>query len=114
MSYTLVPGLESTSPAIVRISGRLDAYSAETMESALEGEIDRGTSRVVLDFSDCAFISSTGLRVLFSLQKRLGKARDALRLVGVGPQVKKIFTITDSVDLFCFCRSLEEAVPPTE
>jgi anti-sigma B factor antagonist len=109
MSVTLVPSLDGSSPAIVKISGRLDAYSAETMEKDLEGEIDRGTAGVVLDFSNCDFLSSTGLRVLFSLQNRLGGS-GSLKLVGVGPQVKKIFTITDCVELFDFYGTIDEAI----
>ena len=52
----------------VSLSGRLDTTTAPVFEKELKESLN-GVSDLTLDFSGLEYISSAGLRVLFSAQK---------------------------------------------
>ena len=78
------------------LEGRLDANSAPELEEALQ-EIS-ADCHLVLDFEELVYISSAGLRVLLSMQKRL-QAQGSLKLIHVHPDVMEIFDVTGFSDL---------------
>jgi anti-sigma B factor antagonist len=73
----------------VRLAGRLDASQVEKARAALS---DIATSCVV-DFAELEYISSAGLGVLLSAQKRLSGAGHTLRLANLNRHIREIFTI---------------------
>ncbi|HSN32784.1 MAG TPA: STAS domain-containing protein [Ideonella sp.] len=70
------------------VTGRLDAAQAAAAQSYLDGT----QGRVTLDCRALEYISSAGLGVLLKTQKRLLAAGGGLRLEGVGPHLRDIFT----------------------
>lgn len=85
------PGL-----ALIRITGELDACSAQHIEGRVQQSLSPGYQQVVLDLRDLEFIDSTGIRLLVQVvtQKqepdaivvvwpRAQVARRALELVGL-------------------------------
>lgn len=73
----------------VRLIGRLDASRVEAARAALDG-ID---ASVTVDFGELDYISSAGLGVLLSVQKRLSRAGHGLRLTNMNPHIAEIFRI---------------------
>ena len=55
--------IQNGNKAILALSGRLNTLTAPQLHDALVAEFD-STKHVELDFSELAFISSAGLRVL--------------------------------------------------
>ena len=49
---------------VLQIEGRLDTNTASSFEEKLMGLISENENRIIVDFSDLEFISSSGLRVL--------------------------------------------------
>lgn len=80
----------------IRISGRLDAAKAPRAQSYL----DRQDAPCVIDLSALEYISSAGLGVLLRTHKRLMATGDGVRLVGVGPHLRDIFTYSGFDRLF--------------
>jgi anti-sigma B factor antagonist len=58
---------------LVKISGRIDSQTAPELEETLQGIMDAGRYKIVLDMSDVEFTSSAGLRVLINAQKTCKK-----------------------------------------
>lgn len=52
------------------LSGRLDTTTAPQMEDAVKASLD-GIKDLTLDFTELTYVSSAGLRVLLSTQKRI-------------------------------------------
>lgn len=81
--------------AVVRVNGELDAATAPLLDEALRRAVavDGETTRLVLDFSNLAFVDSAGLSVLVSAHKRL--QRDGAELVVAAPSaaVRRLFDI---------------------
>lgn len=73
----------------VRLIGRLDASQVEAARSALDGV----ESSCTVDFSELEYISSAGLGVLLSVQKRLSKSGQSLKLTRLNQHIREIFRI---------------------
>lgn len=73
----------------VRLIGRLDASQVDAARSALDGV----ESSCTVDFSELEYISSAGLGVLLSVQKRLSKSGQSLRLARLNQHIREIFRI---------------------
>ena len=80
----------------VVVTGRLDAAQAHAAQAFL----DRTQGVVTLDCRALEYISSAGLGVLLKTHKRLLGSGGKLRLTGVGPHLKDIFTYSGFDQLF--------------
>ena len=78
------------------LEGRLDTTTSPDLEEALAASLD-GVSELVFDFTKLDYLSSAGLRVLLSAQKRMNK-QGSMKLVHVNDAVKEVFEITGFAD----------------
>lgn len=76
----------------VIISGRIDTATAPEADASINGSLD-GVQSLILDFSDVDYVSSAGLRLLLSLQKKMA-AKDGMKLIGVNEDVNDVFEVT--------------------
>ena len=81
----------------IELAGRLDTTTAPELEKAIndEGEALRN---LVLDFKGVNYISSAGLRVLLTAQKKMS-AHGSMELVNVGEDVMDILEMTGFADI---------------
>lgn len=78
------------------LEGRLDTTTSPDLEEALGASLD-GVTQLVFDFTRLDYLSSAGLRVLLSAQKRMNK-QGSMKLVHVNDAVKEVFEITGFAD----------------
>lgn len=79
----------------ISIDGRIDTVTSPMLEEELRDLT--GITELTLDFANVSYISSAGLRVLLSAQKRmntLGK----MTLKNVSEEILEIFEITGFTD----------------
>ncbi|MBO4619744.1 MAG: STAS domain-containing protein [Victivallales bacterium] len=74
------------------LEGRLDTTSSPQLETLLATELD-GVTSLVFDFANLDYLSSAGLRVLLSAQKRMSR-QGTMKLRNVNATVKEVFDIT--------------------
>lgn len=67
-------------PYVVEVAGDIDIATVADLEHPVIGAIRDGRRPVVLDLSDCAFIDSSGIRLLL-------RAQHALSENGMGTQL---------------------------
>ena len=79
----------------VSLDGRLDTTTAPEFESFL-GENYDGTGLIVIDCEKLSYISSAGLRVLLTAQK---KTKGAMKLINVCELVMEVFEMTGFADI---------------
>ena len=89
--------LEENGVTVFKIEGRLDTTTAPELEKAINGEGD-ALKNLVLDFTGVDYISSAGLRVLLSAQKKMN-AQGSMELVGVSEAVMDIFEMTGFAEI---------------
>lgn len=82
---------------VIKLDGRLDTTTAPELEKAINNEGDVLKS-LVLDFSGVDYISSAGLRVLLTAQKKMN-VQGSMELVGVNDAVMDIFEMTGFADI---------------
>ena len=77
------------------IEGRLDTSTAPELENCLAANLD-GVNALTLDCEKLVYISSAGLRVLLSAQKKM---KGAMKLKNVCELVMEVFEITGFADI---------------
>ncbi len=78
----------------VAFKGSLDSKTSPDAQQAIDGVLNGGGKKVVIDFTALDYISSAGLRVLLGTAKRLKGAGGALHLVGLNDSVREVFDIS--------------------
>lgn len=82
---------------LMKIEGRLDTTTAPELEKAINNEGDALKS-LTLDFKGVDYISSAGLRVLLSAQKKMN-VQGYMELIGVSEAVMDVFEMTGFADI---------------
>ncbi len=83
--------------AVFTLEGRLDSITAPQLEKEIMDNLD-GLAELTLDLGKLEYISSAGLRVLLSTQKKMS-AQGALKISHVGEAVMEIFEVTGFSDI---------------
>ncbi len=86
---------------------RLDAAAAPAVKTRLQTRMHGSARKVVLNLERVAFMDSTGLGVLVSLVKMLGKD-GAIAVAGVQPPVRRLFELTRLDTVFRMTGGVEE------
>lgn len=81
----------------LKIEGRLDTTTAPTLEKTINDILD-GVTELILDMNQLTYVSSAGLRVLLSTQKKMNKI-GTMKLIGVCEEVMEVFEMTGFVDV---------------
>jgi anti-sigma B factor antagonist len=81
----------------LKIEGRLDTNTAPTLEITINENLD-GVTELMLDMNQLTYVSSAGLRVLLSSQKKMNKI-GTMKLIGVCEEVMEVFEMTGFVDV---------------
>ena len=82
---------------VLEVSGRLDTTTAPVLDKTISEDISANTD-LVLDLKGLEYISSAGLRVLLSAQKRMQK-NGSMKLKNVCEEVMEVFEMTGFADI---------------
>ena len=80
-----------------QLAGRLDTSTAVDAEAKLKDGIETVTD-LELDFKELDYISSSGLRLLLSLQKIMNK-QGSMKITNVNEIVSEVFEVTGFSDI---------------
>lgn len=95
---------------VVRIDGWIDATTSKDLERELLAIISPQASRVALDFSSVAYISSAGLRVVLAAAKQIRTLRGGLAIFGAEAGIQRVFDISGFAKIIPLVASEAEAV----
>ena len=88
---------KSAEEVVVEIAGRLDTTTAPALEKAINEEIG-DTQNLILDLKGLEYISSAGLRVLLSAQKKMQQV-GTMTVKNVCEEIMDVFEITGFADI---------------
>lgn len=94
----------------VAIKGRLDSVGSDQLKAHLSQLLDSGTTRLVIDFSEVAYISSAGFRVLMVAARRAEQAKGALALSGISGEARRLFDLAALTEMFTILPDRAQAV----
>lgn len=89
--------IKNADETIIEIVGRLDTITAPALDKTINEDIE-GTNNLVLNLKGMEYISSAGLRVLLSAQKKMQKI-GSMKLTNVCDAVMDIFEMTGFADI---------------
>ena len=88
---------KNAAETIIEIVGRLDTITAPMLDKTISEDIG-DTENLVLDVKGIEYISSAGLRVLLSAQKKMQKI-GSMKVKNVCAEVMDIFQMTGFADI---------------
>jgi len=81
---------ESEDKSVLRLEGRIDASSASILEKQIGKHLDGKSSKLLLDFTKIAYLSSAGMRILLSATKKFKGQGGLLFFFGMNKEVMDI------------------------
>ncbi|MBE5743760.1 MAG: STAS domain-containing protein [Clostridiales bacterium] len=88
---------KSADETVLEVTGRLDTITAPALDKTINENLDE-IRNLILDFKSLEYISSAGLRVLLSAQKKL-QSVGTMKLKNVCEAVMEVFEITGFADI---------------
>lgn len=93
----------------IRPVGRLDTVQTVLFEEAVR-DMTTGQRFLVIDFSKCSYLSSSGIRVLLRTSKELGSQGGKLAVCGFSDELFRVFQIAGLDSVFNLFGEVPEAV----
>ena len=88
---------KNATATIIEIVGRLDTITAPTLDKTIQEDIGDAKD-LILDMKGLEYISSAGLRVLLSAQKKMQKI-GSMKVINVCSEVMEVFEMTGFADI---------------
>lgn len=88
---------ENQKELIVAVEGRLDTNTAPELEHTIKDALD-GVESLIFDFKELSYISSAGLRVLLSAQKRMNR-QGSMKVINADRSILEIFEVTGFTEI---------------
>ena len=82
---------------VIEVGGRLDTTTAPQLEKTINENI-KNTTNLVLDLKELQYISSAGLRVLLSAQKKMQNI-GSMKVKNVCEEIIEIFEMTGFAEI---------------
>jgi stage II sporulation protein AA (anti-sigma F factor antagonist) len=94
---------------VLKPEGRLDSNTINAAEADMFAYLEKGEIRIVLDLSNLDYISSSGLRLVLMMGKRLSLKGGKLALCGLKPQIREVFEISGFISILTVVATRAEA-----
>ena len=95
---------------VLAFEGSLDTLTSPDAQTQLTQLIEGGDKKILVNFENLQYISSTGLRVLLAAAKQLRTADGELRICSLNEVVKEVFDISGFTTIFKVFGSDAEAL----
>ncbi len=95
---------------IVEVTGQLIVGNRQELKDDVLELLRSGTRKFLIDFSDTAYIDSSGLGVLVSLSKKIREKGGELRLSNLNEDLRTLFELTKLDTLFQIADTRTEAL----
>jgi anti-anti-sigma factor len=94
----------------IQVEGRIDTTNYNEFESTVNEVLKDGTKQIYLDCTGLNYISSSGLRIFLTIQKKMMTTGGKLKLYGMQPAIKEIFDISGFSSIFTIFTDKEAAL----
>ena len=95
---------------VMSLAGRLDVTTSPLLEERLLPAIESDGAKIILDCSELSYVSSAGLRVFITCQRRLAEHGGGLAFAALSKPVLELFRLAGLETLFVIAATPAEAV----
>jgi anti-anti-sigma factor len=85
---------------ILRLSGRLDAYTVSQLEQAINAAKSESLNKFVFEMSQLNYISSSGMRVLLTARSNAQKSDGDVLLCALSQNVREVLEMVGFTSVF--------------
>jgi anti-sigma B factor antagonist len=86
----------------VSVRGALDMATAPSLQEVLDGQIDAGIGRLVVDLGGLDFMDSTGISLALRLSRRARETGFEVAFNPGPPQVQRVFELSHIASMLTF------------
>ena len=79
---------------VVTLIGKLDTNTTPVAESEIGAVLDEGASKLLINFEQLSYISSSGLRLLLATAKRLKASGGELKVCSLNEMATEVFEVS--------------------
>ena len=72
----------------IRLDSDLDGNAIDELKACLDRRIQDGIQKIVIDFANVEFLSSAGIGVIFSRQRRIRQTGGEISLKNISDEIK--------------------------
>ena len=95
---------------IVRVEGQLVVGNRNELKDHLQGLLEKGERRFLIDFAQTGYIDSSGLGALVTLARKVREEGGDLRLSGLNEDLRSLFELTKLDTLFAISETPDQAL----
>ena len=95
---------------VVTVEGQLIVANRQELKQVIQDALDGGARKFVLDFGPTAYIDSSGLGALVSINRKVREQGGELRLAGLNEDLRSLFELTKLDTLFLIADSATQAL----
>ena len=101
---------ESGDVRILSFQGNLDTNTSPDAENEINGLIEAGVQKLLVNFENLDYISSAGLRILLATAKKLKAGQGDLKICCLNETVQEVFDISGFATILSVSKTEEEAL----
>jgi anti-sigma B factor antagonist len=95
---------------VVRVEGQLVVGNRNELKEHLQGLLEKGERRFLIDFAQTGYIDSSGLGALVALARKVREEGGDLRLSGLNEDLRSLFELTKLDTLFAISETPDQAL----
>ncbi len=101
---------ESGDIRILSFQGNLDTNTSPDAENEINGLIEAGAQKLLVNFENLDYISSAGLRILLATAKKLKASQGDLKICCLNETVQEVFDISGFATILSVSKTEEDAL----
>jgi anti-anti-sigma factor len=101
---------ESGDVRVLSFEGNLDTNTAPDAESEINGLIEAGVQKLLINFEKLDYISSAGLRILLATAKKLKPTGGNMQICCLNKTVQEVFDISGFSTILSVTSTEEDAL----
>lgn len=82
------------------LEGRLDTAASEDCLAEMQQLFENANQNILIDCATLDYISSSGLRILLSLRKKVSEQEGTLTISNLSTEIKNVFDLTGFTKIF--------------
>ncbi|MEW6711626.1 MAG: STAS domain-containing protein [Candidatus Riflebacteria bacterium] len=110
MSLSIQSHQHENDTSVIEIHGEVTFENSDQFKEEIDQLIEKNQVRLIVDLSDLQYMSSAGMGVLVHGLKNTRAKGGDLRLVNLGPKMRRVFLITQFTHQFMVFNNNDEAI----
>lgn len=101
---------DTQKPIVISVVGRFVHENRHEVKQRVLDYLENGTRRIVVDFSDCGYIDSSGLGVLITCSQKVQAANGRFVLAALNEDLTQLLKLTQMDLLFTIADTVDRAI----